>query len=76
MFISVRGGKKVAEKRPYPHTPHIVLRRTELFTATPCYGMHDPWWVVKLLDGHEADPVPMKEDDYWWPLCDMDAKHD
>ncbi len=41
-----------------------------LFTATPCYGMHEPWWVVKTMEG-EAPPVPMKDEDEWCHLVPM-----
>jgi len=52
---------------PPPHAKYIVLRKGFIFTATPCYGMHEPWWVVKTMEG-EADPVGMLPDDEWWPL--------
>lgn len=54
----------VVEQHPPPHTIVVVNRRGWYFTATPCYGMHVPWWVVKTM-GSEAEPVPMLDDDEW-----------
>ena len=56
-----------SEQPPLAHSKYIVKRDGYLFTATPCYGCHEPWWVVKTMDG-EAPPVPMKDDDDWQPL--------
>ena len=49
---------------PKPHQKYLVQRDGFVFTATPCYGMHAPWWVVMTMDG-EAPPVPMKDSDKW-----------
>lgn len=57
----------VSEVFPPTHTRYVVRRSGCFFTATPCYGMHSPWWVVLTMTG-EAEPVPMKENDVWTPL--------
>lgn len=49
---------------------HIVIRDGQLFTATPCYGMHEPWWVVMGMAG-EIDPVVMRETDQWCLLAEF-----
>lgn len=61
---------KIAEAHPHPHQRYVVVRGAFVFTATPCYGMHQPWWVVKTLVG-EADPVSMLDSDQWLPLLDV-----
>lgn len=58
---------RIAAQQPAPHARYIVRRGRYLFTATPCYGMHVPWWVVTTLDG-EAPPVPMEDADEWQPV--------
>ena len=58
----------VSEKHPPPHQQYLVARDGMFFTATPCYGMHNPWWVVRTMAEswpNEADPVPMKPTDLW-----------
>ena len=55
---------KISEKYPPAHDLYVVSRDDHEYLATPCYGMHHPWWVVKVMDG-DAEPVPMKDDDYW-----------
>jgi hypothetical protein len=63
---------KLSEKYPAAHAKYVVRRDSVLFTATPCYGLHAPWWVVRVLgDNYEADPEPMQESDEWWPLDDF-----
>ena len=52
------------EKHPPPHARYLLERDGVVFTATPCYGMHAPWWVVKTLDG-EAEPQAMQDGDKW-----------
>jgi hypothetical protein len=60
---------KLSEKYPAAHAKYVVRRDGVLFTATPCYGMHKPWWVVRVMgEAYEADPEPMKPDDEWWPV--------
>jgi hypothetical protein len=70
----VTRGVSVGERLPKPHTRYAVIRNSEVFTATPCYGMHEPWWVVRTMaDEHpfEADPVAMEPDDLWWPIVEF-----
>lgn len=52
---------------PPPHQRYVIRRAEVIYTATPCYGVHDPWWVVKTLTG-EAEPVVMLPDDEWQPV--------
>lgn len=62
---------KVSDCAPPPHQKYVVKRRDHWYTATPCYGMHRPWWVVRLMPQtwpNEAEPVDMNDDDEWWPL--------
>jgi hypothetical protein len=61
---------KVGQKHPAPHARYLVIREGIVFTATPCYGLHQPWWVVKTMDG-EADPVSMNDEDEWALLSDI-----
>jgi hypothetical protein len=49
---------------PPKHARYLLERNGVVFTATPCYGMHDPWWVAKTLTG-EAEPEPMQNGDRW-----------
>ena len=65
-------GKKISEGYPPKHKPYLVRRQGLHFTATPCYGLHEPWWVVRMMGGlnYEADPVPMHPDDEWITLED------
>ena len=53
---------------PPPHARYLLERDGETMTATPCYGMHDPWWVIKTLTG-EASPEPMRDGDMWRPAA-------
>lgn len=63
---------KVENKHPPAHTLCLVRRLGYVFTCTPCYGMHKPWWVPRaMLDAGlvaESAPVCMKETDEWQPL--------
>ncbi|KRT69340.1 MAG: hypothetical protein XU15_C0011G0166 [candidate division NC10 bacterium CSP1-5] len=62
---------RISDLHPEPHRKYIVLRDGLLFTATPCYGMHSPWWVVKTMghsSGDEAPPEDMQPNDEWWYL--------
>ena len=61
---------KVGEQHPVPHQRYLVVRDRVVFTATPCYGMHEPWWVVKTMEG-EAPPVTMDNEDEWALLSDV-----
>ena len=68
----------VKDKYPPPHTKYLVNRGGFYFTATPCYGMHNPWWVVRIMNedysyppAYEVPPVSMNEDDYWMPISEV-----
>lgn len=64
-------GTEVSTQQPPPHKRYLVMRDSLYYTATPCYGMHQPWWVVKTMElppGDEAKPVPMVDTDRWWPI--------
>lgn len=61
----------VKDRQPPPHARYYVRRNGLIFTATPCYGMHRPWWVVRLMQDNwpnEADPEPMRDTDEWSPV--------
>lgn len=57
--------KRVGDQYPPKHRRYAVIRGEKVFTCTVCYGMHNPWWIVHLMDGTEAGPVPMQDDDRW-----------
>jgi hypothetical protein len=57
----------VGQIHPDPHAKYFVRRDGYIVVATPCYGMHHPWWVVKTLEG-EAEPVRMADTDEWSPI--------
>jgi len=59
--------KTVKEAAPTRHARHFVERDGRCFVATPCYGMHEPWWVAMAATG-EVQPVAMLETDRWLPL--------
>lgn len=59
---------KVADKQPRPHARYLVRRDGATHTATPCYGMHAPWWVPMGINGREYDPVDMRDTDEWQPV--------
>lgn len=61
------GWQLCSVKHPKPHARYLIRRDGVLFMATPCYGMHNPWWVVKTLEG-EAPPVAILDTDEWMPL--------
>lgn len=54
---------------PRPHARYFVRRENEIFTATPCYGMHEPWWVPRLL-GKESEPITMLVTDKYAAMRD------
>ena len=56
---------------PPAHEKYVVRRRSGTFVATPCYGMHEPWWVATTIDEGEADPIDIKDTDVWRPLIDV-----
>lgn len=53
---------------PPPHTRYLVARGGYQFVATPCYGMHSPWWVAMVTDA-EVHPVAMASGDTWIALA-------
>lgn len=61
-----------SDRKPEPHRRYLVLRSGRWFVATPCYGMHSPWWVPSgpLKDG---DPVGMEDGDQWIPMDNFKA---
>ncbi|MBX3704011.1 MAG: hypothetical protein KF822_09575 [Steroidobacteraceae bacterium] len=56
-----------SERNPPPHTRYLVFRGGSAFTATPCYGMHAPWWVCNTASG-EVEPVDIEPTDRWISL--------
>ena len=59
---------RCSEKHPPPHAKYLVNRDGWHFVATPCYGMHHPWWVAATAgesNQREADPVPIRDGDEW-----------
>lgn len=66
--------QSVKDAHPEPHARYVVKRDGLIFTATPCYGMHAPWWVVRTMADHhpnEAAPEPMRDSDEWLPIEDV-----
>ena len=61
----------VADKMPKPHARYRVYRDDmEPFDATPCYGMHSPWWVPRnAFTKEESDPISMEKADCWSTLA-------
>jgi|WetSurSiteA1Bulk_404760.scaffolds.fasta_scaffold02782_12 hypothetical protein len=63
---------KISDSHPAPHRKYVVKRDNIIFTATPCYGLHEPWWVIRIMgDKYEAPPEPMLNDDSWVLLDDF-----
>ena len=61
-------------QHPPPHAKYLVSRDGWHFVATPCYGMHHPWWVSAICgdeNRRETDPVAMLDSDKWVPLNDV-----
>ena len=55
----------VKHNAPPPGNKYYVCRENKTYVvAMPCYGMHEPWWVVQTLNG-EDQPVKMLETDLW-----------
>ena len=52
--------KEVHRSYPSPHARYLVIRNGTVFTATPCYGLHDPWWVVKTMEGEACADGPKR----------------
>lgn len=62
----------VKDTYPPPYRRYRVIRADgEEFHATPCYGMHHPWWVPRnAFTKEESEPVQMLEDDMWTPALE------
>jgi len=54
----------VRNSAPEPHQKYVVVRDENPFIATPCYGLHLPWWVPTTPDG-ESRPIEMLGGDEW-----------
>lgn len=66
----VEGWRTVLSAMPAPHAKYQVKRNGSVHTATPCYGMHAPWWVPTSITGAECEPVTMLDTDEWQPIPD------
>ena len=71
---------EVSSVAPVPHTKYLVHRAGwGPFVATPCYGMHEPWWVPYAGEAeppYVGKPTVMRDDDLWtsWdPRDDLPA---
>lgn len=64
---------QVKDESPRPHSKYTVRRDGFVHTATPCYGMHDPWWVPISMHGHEIAAVTMRPTDEW-SACEQKVK--
>lgn len=64
------GWVRVSDRRPGAHAKFEV-RRPGLgtFVATPCYGMHNPWWVPLVADKFAPGSIAfgMEAGDEWRP---------
>ena len=56
--------RAVEKEHPPPHVRYLVCRDGVCFVATPCYGMHEPWWVPRDHE-KECPPIPMRNADCW-----------
>ena len=58
---------KVEDQSPPPHRVYRVYRQgVGEFHATPCYGLHHPWWVPRNgFTLKESFPIDMQDWDYW-----------
>lgn len=64
---------KVTDSYPPPHAKYTVKRGDYApiyFVATPCYGMHSPWWVPSTPQG-ETDPINIESIDSWRPIDEI-----
>ena len=58
--------RRVGDWHPPAHAVCRVQRVDRFFDATPCYGMHAPWWVPRNgWTGDESEPIPMEPDDHY-----------
>lgn len=64
---------KVQDQHPPPHRRYLVYRSGLHFVATPCYGMHLPWWVPMTPAG-ELPPIDMKPTDEWVVIAQGDQR--
>lgn len=62
------GWTLVKTAQPKPHAKYLVRREGYVHTATPCYGMHRPWWVPMGINRQEHPPTDMLDTDEWIPL--------
>lgn len=62
---------QVEDKYPPPHTIYLVKRGNYMFVATPCYGMHNPWWVTMTHD-KELEPIKIEPTDKWIDLRNVE----
>lgn len=61
------GWTKVADRHPLPHARYEVRREdVGRFIATPCYGLHEPWWVPLIASVFAPEiTIPFSETDEW-----------
>lgn len=66
------GWQPTETEMPRPHNRYRVWREgVGYFDATPCYGLHAPWWVPRnSFTKSESEPVRMEPTDLWQPLPD------
>ena len=77
MSIEKLRAQKVSEQMPAPHKKYLVYRiGVGPFVATPCYGMHQPWWVPYLVESEGRNwckSIDMDQTDEWvsWPSDEL-----
>lgn len=63
--------KIVEDEHPAPHAKYLVWRKgIGPFVATPCYGMHAPWWVPWIVESEGRNwgkTIDMEDSDLWRP---------
>lgn len=65
---------EIRMESPAPHARYEVWRKeTGIFVATPCYGMHQPWWVPRTVDLYSpgSTTFSMQDDDLWRPWVEI-----
>ena len=62
----------VIDKMPPKHARYRIWREgVGEFVATPCYGMHEPWWVPRnSFTKQESEPIGVLATDYWRDLAE------
>lgn len=57
------GWSRIEDRTPEPHKAYRVWRAdVRMFDATPCYGLHEPWWVPRNgFTRVNSDPISMKD---------------